>query len=82
MNPSLLKPHDVSCDEQDRRWLEEVFVSDESPQLTLRATLTGVVIGSLLALSNLYAGLKTGWSFSIAITACILSFSFWRKHKS
>jgi uncharacterized oligopeptide transporter (OPT) family protein len=37
-----------------------------------------MLLGGLLALSNLYAGLKTGWSFSVAITACILSWSLWR----
>jgi len=62
----------------DRRWRREVFVEGGPPQLTLRATLTGMVLGGLFALSNLYAGLKTGWAFSVAITACILSYSLWR----
>jgi uncharacterized oligopeptide transporter (OPT) family protein len=64
--------------EQDLHWLKEVYAGDGSPQLTARATITGAVLGAVLALSNLYAGLKTGWAFSVGITAIILSFSFWR----
>ncbi len=78
MNSASRSEPQLSGEELDRKWRDEVYVADGSPQLTLRSTLTGVVLGCLLALSNLYAGLKTGWSFSIAITACILSFSFWR----
>lgn len=64
--------------EQDLQWLQEVHAGDGAPQLTVRAILTGAILGALLALSNLYAGLKTGWAFSVGITAIILSFSFWR----
>ncbi len=81
MNPTGRQHSPLSAEERDRRWRDEVYVADGSPQLTLRSTLTGVLLGCMLALSNLYAGLKTGWSFSIAITACILSFSFWRIFK-
>ncbi len=63
---------------QDLHWLEKVYAGDSVPQLTVRAVLTGSVLGALLAVSNLYAGLKTGWAFSVGITAIILSFSFWR----
>ncbi len=71
-------PSAEEADRRDRQWRDEVFVDDGRPQLTLRSTLTGVALGGLLALSNLYAGLKTGWSFSVAITACILSYSLWK----
>lgn len=45
-----------------------------TPQLTVRAILTGMVLGGVMALSNLYVALKTGWSFGVTITAGILAF--------
>lgn len=47
-------------------------------ELTLRAVLTGVVIGALLTPCNIYSGLKIGWSFNMSITAALLSYGFWR----
>lgn len=49
-----------------------------SPQLTLRAVLTGAVVGALLSVSNVYMVLKTGLSFGVAITSCVLSFALWK----
>ncbi|MEW6745396.1 MAG: OPT family oligopeptide transporter [Planctomycetota bacterium] len=46
-------------------------------QLTVRSALTGVILGSLLSLCNLYSGLKIGWGFNMSITAALLSFGFW-----
>lgn len=61
-----------------KRWLEETYQGDSVPQLTLRAVLMGGFIGSLMSISNLYTTLKLGWSFGVAITACVLSFVIWR----
>lgn len=47
-------------------------------QLTVRAALTGMVLGGLLSLCNLYSGLKIGWSNNMSITAALLGFAFWR----
>ena len=44
-------------------------------QLTLRAIITGMLLGGVLSLSNLYTALKTGWSFGVSITAGILAFA-------
>jgi len=46
-------------------------------QLTWRAVLMGSVLGGVLSLTNLYIGLKSGWGFGVAITACILSYAIW-----
>jgi putative OPT family oligopeptide transporter len=35
------------------------------------------VLGGVLSLTNLYIGLKSGWGFGVAITACILSYAIW-----
>lgn len=47
-------------------------------QLTLRALLSGLLIGALLAPCNIYSGLKIGWSFNMSIIALLLAFGFWR----
>ena len=57
-----------------RRWRAEVYRGD-MPQLTLRAVLTGMVLGGVMSLSNLYVGLKIGWSVGVTITACILAYA-------
>ena len=31
----------------------------------------------MLSVTNLYIGLKAGWGFGVAITACILSYAIW-----
>lgn len=45
---------------------------------TLRAIVTGMTIGGLLSLCNIYAGLKIGWGFNMSVTAVLLSFGFWK----
>lgn len=48
-----------------------------TPQLTVRSILTGMVLGGVLSLCNIYAGLKIGWGFNMSVTAALLSFGFW-----
>lgn len=48
------------------------------PELTVRAIVTGVVIGALLTPCNVYSGLKIGWSFNMSIAAGLLGFGWWR----
>ena len=66
-------------EEIERRWYEEVYRGrgDSMLQLTWRAVLMGSVLGGALSLTNLYIGLKAGWGFGVAITACILSYAIW-----
>lgn len=58
-----------------KEWLANVYVGDKVPQLTLRAVLTGMLLGGVMALSNLYVGMKTGWGLGVTITACILAYA-------
>src|SRR5256714_1950651 len=46
-------------------------------QLRGGAGVGGGVRGGRLALTSLYTGLKAGWGFGVAITACILSYAIW-----
>lgn len=66
-------------EEIERQWFEQVYTGrgDRMAQLTWRAVLMGSVLGGVLSLTNLYIGLKSGWGFGVAITACILSYSIW-----
>src|SRR5690606_17091397 len=51
------------------------YQGDRVPQLTVRAVLLGAAIGLVMCLSNLYAGLKTGLVFGVAVTAGLLAHS-------
>jgi len=63
----------------ERQWYEQVYRGrgDSLRQLTWRAVLMGSFLGGILSVTNLYIGLKTGWGFGVAITACILSYAIW-----
>src|SRR5687767_11852192 len=63
----------------ERQWYEQCYRGrgDTIAQLTVRAVVMGSVLGAVLSLTNLYIGLKAGWAFGVAITACILSFAIW-----
>jgi len=47
-------------------------------ELSLRAVLTGALLGILLTPSNVYAGLKIGWSFNMSIIALLIGFALWQ----
>ncbi len=47
-------------------------------QLTLRAALTGFLLGGVLSATNLYIGAKTGWTLGVGVTSVILSFVIFR----
>lgn len=63
-----------TLEEKDRWWLENVYRGD-MPQLTIRSAITGMLIGGILSLTNLYVGIKTGWTLGVGITSVILAFS-------
>ncbi|MBI5230272.1 MAG: OPT/YSL family transporter [Candidatus Magasanikbacteria bacterium] len=67
----------LSPEQKDRKWLAEAY-SGDAPQLTLRAIVTGMILGGLLSLSNIYAGYKTGWGLGVGITSLIMSFAMFR----
>ncbi|NPC86063.1 OPT family oligopeptide transporter, partial [Pyxidicoccus fallax] len=52
-----------------------VAEAPEPRELTARALGVGLLIGGLLAVTNVYMGLKTGWWESGSITAAVLGFS-------
>jgi putative OPT family oligopeptide transporter len=68
-----------TADEIEQQWHDEVYRGrgDVTPQLTWRALAMGTVIGGVMSLTNIYVGLKSGWSVGVTITACIASFGLW-----
>ena len=64
-------------EQKDRWWHDHVFRGD-MPQLTLRAALTGFLLGGLLTAVNLYVGAKTGWTLGVGLTSVILAFAIYR----
>lgn len=71
------KPVELTQVEKDKQWLEKTYQGDVK-NLTPRALITGLLLGWLMALSNLYVGLKSGWGIGVEFTACMLGFLFWK----
>jgi uncharacterized oligopeptide transporter (OPT) family protein len=61
----------------ERHWLSTTWRPGEA-QLTARAVATGMILGVVMCLSNLYVFLKTGWSMGVTITAAILAFALFQ----
>lgn len=68
---------DWTLEQKDRYWLEHVYKGN-MPQLTLRSALTGMLLGSVLSLTNLYIGIRTGWTLGVGITSVILAFALFK----
>jgi putative OPT family oligopeptide transporter len=68
---------DASVEEKDRHWYATAYQGDRMPQLTVRAVLTGALIGALMSVGNLYTAMKIGFTFAVAITSCVLSYVAW-----
>ena len=45
-------------------------------QLTARAIIAGCLVGSIVSCTNIYIGLKIGWTFGASIISAVLGFSF------
>jgi OPT family oligopeptide transporter len=74
-----VEPFVGTPEQVERQWFEKVYKGrgDSMLQLTWRAVIMGSLLGAVLSLTNLYIGLKAGWGFGVAITACILSYAIW-----
>ena len=69
--------HTMTLEEKDDWWLKKVYRGD-MPQLNIRSALTGMILGGVLSLTNLYVGIKTGWTLGVGITSVILSFALFK----
>lgn len=48
---------------------------EEEQQLTVRALVVGICLGAVVSASNIYLGLKTGWTFGASLFGGILGFA-------
>ena len=62
--------------------MTDIPVAVSSRELTARALLTGLLLGALLTPSNVYSGLKIGWSFNMSVIALLVGFAFWQSVSS
>jgi OPT family oligopeptide transporter len=67
----------MTAAEKDRWWLANVYKGD-MPQLNFRSAVTGMLLGGVLCLTNLYVGIRTGWTLGVGITSVILSFAMFK----
>ncbi len=67
----------MTLEQKDQWWLENVYRGD-MPQLNLRSAITGMMLGGILSLTNLYVGIKTGWTLGVGISSVILSFTIFK----
>ena len=61
--PLPLEGFQGTPDEVEQQWYDQVYLGsgDRMKQLTWRAVIVGMLLGSILSLTNLYANLKMGW---------------------
>jgi uncharacterized oligopeptide transporter (OPT) family protein len=64
-------------EQKDRWWFENIYRGD-LPQLTLRSSLTGFLLGGVLSATNLYVAGKTGVTLGVNLTSVILAFAMFR----
>ena len=63
--------------QKDTWWYQNVYRGD-MPQLTVRAALTGFLLGGLLSATALYIAGKTGITIGVGVTAVVLAFAIFR----
>ncbi|BGP33285.1 OPT super [Rhodotorula toruloides] len=61
-----------------RRGVEDVGYTEEESEFTLRAVVVGLAIGVLLACTNTYFGLQTGWVSMMSLQASLLGFAVFK----
>lgn len=67
----------MTLEQKDKWWFEKIY-KGQVPQLNLRSALTGMILGSVLSLTNLYVGIRTGWTLGVGVTSVILSFALFK----
>ena len=65
-------------EEIERDWFENVYQGDKMRQVTVRAIVMGMLLGMVMVCSNVYVGLKAGWSMGVAITSCVLAYAMFQ----
>ncbi|QLL34968.1 hypothetical protein HG536_0H03430 [Torulaspora globosa] len=72
----------LSVDDEDDQQFPSPVAWNEKPdikQITLRATFIGLLIGSLVLISNFQFGLQTGWVSMMSMPSALLACAFFKK---
>ena len=70
-----------SDDIEERPWrqlLHHAGRDPNSPQLTCRAVLAGLVVGTMLCFTNMYFGLQTGWVTMGSVQCALVGFGIFQ----
>jgi uncharacterized oligopeptide transporter (OPT) family protein len=59
----------------EQEWLDEVYIGDKVPELTLQVIVISIFLGFLMICFHICMGLKTGWGEGGSIIAVILGFA-------
>lgn len=71
-----------SVEKEDKQWFEERYRGNSMPEFTIKAVVTGGLVGALLMASNVYVGLKTGFFAGGSIFSAILCFVILRSFRT
>lgn len=74
--PQLSDDDDFYVHESNSKPLGE----PEEAQLTVRAVLAGLLVGTLLCFTNMYFGLQTGWVTMGSIQCAVVGFAMFQAH--
>jgi uncharacterized oligopeptide transporter (OPT) family protein len=69
-------PAEVVAGMDEEEWYARAYRAG-ARQLTVRAVVTGSILGFFLAFTNVYIGLKTGFFLGVNLTASIVVFAIW-----
>lgn len=75
MSDGSTTPPDSPELDPSHEWFKNVYQGDHVRQLSVRSIVTGMLIGGVMSVSNLYVGLKTGWGLGVTITASIIAYA-------
>jgi OPT family oligopeptide transporter len=75
---SAVPPEGLSEEEQNAWWMKNVYCGDKMRQMSFRGLLVATGIGALMAVSNLYVGLKSGWGLPVTITAAVIAYALFK----
>ncbi|MFC1502649.1 OPT family oligopeptide transporter [bacterium] len=60
---------------EEQNWLKNVYQGNKIKELTIKVLIIGTILGALLIASNIYMGLKTGFTEGGSIISAILAFA-------
>lgn len=63
----------------ERRWFEEAYLARGASmrQLSFRSLFLGCVIGGVMAIPNIYMGMKSGVIMGLSLTCTLMAFMLW-----